>query len=480
MPESAVDVVVVGSGPNGLTAAVLAAQAGLRVRVYESAAEIGGGTRTQELTLPGFRHDICSAIHPLGIGSPVFRRMPLEQFGLEWIHSPLALAHPLPELPPALLARSISETAASLGADAQSYEKLISPFAGKWWQLAPDALRPILSMPRHPLLLARFGMQGIKPASMLLSRFTQPHARALFAGLAGHAIATPRSLATAGVGLMFAIAGHDVGWPFPRGGSSAISQALSAYLKTLGGEIVTDHPVEDLRDLPRASAFFLDVAPWNVGKIAGGRLPEPYLRRLSHTKHGPGIFKIDYALSAPVPWRDDECGRAATVHLGASENEIEAALTDVTHGRLPEKPFLITAQPSRFDQSRAPEGKHTFWVYAHVPNGWRGDMTTAIERQIERFAPGFRDVVLARNVAPPQELERRNANDVGGDIGVGAFGGYRAFFRPIITPVPYATPDPAIYLCSAATPPGPGVHGMCGYHAARYALRRVFGKRVSL
>ncbi|TMC50452.1 MAG: NAD(P)/FAD-dependent oxidoreductase [Chloroflexi bacterium] len=472
-----IDAIVVGGGPNGLVGAITLARAGLAVRVYEAAPTVGGGAQTGELTLPGFRHDICSAVHPLGAGSPVLRSLPLHEHGLSWIQPELPLAHPLPGASAAVLSRSIDETTASLADDGGRYRRLVGPFADRWDELAAEALRPVLgTMPRHPLLLARFGVIGILPASTLARRMRGAGTRALLAGLAAHAIAPLTSPATGGTAMLFALAAHAVGWPIPLGGSQSIADALASYLRALGGEIVTGVRVGSLDELPAASAYLLDVAPWNVEAIAGRRLPTRYLERLRRYRHAPGVFKLDFALDGPVPWTDETCSRAGTVHIGASFEEIAAALSAATTGRLPDPPFLIAAQPSLFDATRAPEGKHTFWVYAHVPFGWDGDFSEAIERQIEHFAPGFRDRVLARAATGPAELEARNANNIGGDIAGGAFSGLQTFFRPVLAAVPYATPDRTVYLCSSATPPGPGVHGMCGYHAARVALRRVFGR----
>jgi phytoene dehydrogenase-like protein len=334
----------------------------------------------------------------------------------------------------------------------------------------------VVHWPRHPLLLTAFGLRGGWPASFLARRFGGEPARALLAGLAAHVIAPLSTPCSGAVALLFAVAAHEVGWPIPRGGSGAITGALVAHLRSLGGELVTGTRIRSLDDLPAARAYVLDVMPRDLAVIAGDRLPRRYLHRLARYRHGPGVFKIDYALSGPVPWRAEACRRAGTVHVAGSWSEIGAALGAAHRGGVPDPPFLIAAQPSLFDPSRAPEGQHVLWVYAHVPHGWRGDLTGAIERQVERFAPGFRELVLGRRAAGPPDIESRNANNVGGDIGGGAFGGGQALFRPVLAPVPYATPNPSVYLCSAATPPGAGVHGMCGYHAARAVLGRVFGR----
>jgi phytoene dehydrogenase-like protein len=473
-----VDAIVVGAGPNGLTAAVTLAQAGLSVRVYEGAATVGGGARTAELTLPGFRHDPCSAVHPLGAGSPVLNALGLERFGLSWVHPELALAHPFPDGSAAILARSVAETADSLGGDGRAYRRLVGPFLGRWDGLAADVLRaPLAGWPREPLLYGRFSLVAGLPAAVLARVFAGQRARGLLAGLAGHVTAPLTSPVTGGIALMFALAAHDVGWPFPRGGTQAISDALAALLISLDGKIETGHRVRALGELPSARAYLFDTDPAEAAAIAGSRLPwwyaDLFLRRY---QHGPAVFKVDYALSGPVPWTAPAARRAGTVHLGPTMAEIGAALRAARHGTAPRPPFLITAQPSLFDPDRAPAGAHVFWVYAQVPNRWRGDLIPAIEEQVERFAPGFTDLVLARTVTTPADLEAGNPNNVGGDIAGGRCDGLRLLLRPVPVPVPYATPDRAIYLCSSATPPGPGVHGMCGYHAASAALRRVFGQ----
>jgi phytoene dehydrogenase-like protein len=471
-----VDAIVVGAGPNGLTAAVTLAQAGLSVRVYEGAATVGGGARTAELTLPGFRHDPCSAVHPLGAGSPVLRALALERFGLSWVHPELPLAHPFPDGSAAVLARSVAATAGSLDRDGAAYRRLVGPFLGRWDELAVDVLRPQLAgRPRRPLLFARYGLRAGLPAAALARAFTGQWARGLLAGLAAHVPAPLTSPLTGGIALLFALAAHDVGWPIPRGGTQAISDALTRLLVALGGEVVTGHPVRSLGELPTARAYLFDTDPAAAAAIAGPELPgwyaDLFLRRY---RHGPAVFKVDYALSGPVPWTAPAARHAGTVHLGPTLPEIGAALRSARLGREPRPPFLITAQPSLFDSGRAPAGSHVFWVYAQVPNGWRGDLLPAIERQVERFAPGFRDLVLARAVTTPADMAAGNPNNVGGDIAGGRCDGLRLLLRPVPVPVPYATPNPAIYLCSSATPPGPGVHGMCGYHAASAALRRVF------
>jgi phytoene dehydrogenase-like protein len=476
------DAIVVGAGPNGLTAAVTLAQAGLRVQVYEGAPTVGGGARTAELTLPGFRHDPCSAVHPLGAGSPVLRLLGLDRHGLSWVHPGLPLAHPFPDGSAAVLARSMTETASHLDEDRGAYLRLLAPFAGRWDDLAADVLRaPLAGWPRDPLRYGRFGLRAALPAAVLARAFSGRRARGLLAGLAGHVTAPLTSPVTGGIALMFALAGHEVGWPFPRGGTQAISDALAGLLTSLGGQVETGRWVRSLDELPPARAYLLDTSPGQAAAIAGSRLPRWYadllLRRYPH---GPAVFKVDYALSGPVPWTAPAARRAGTVHLGPSMAEIGAALKSVQRGMAPEPPFLITAQPSLFDPDRAPAGSHVLWVYAQVPNAWPGDLTGAIEAQLERFAPGFRDLVLARAVTAPADLESRNPNNVGGDIAGGRCDRLRLLWRPAPVPVPYATPDPRIYLCSSATPPGPGVHGMCGYHAAEAALRRVFRVRSPL
>jgi phytoene dehydrogenase-like protein len=474
-----VDAVVVGAGPNGLTAAVVMARAGLSVRVFEAADTIGGGSRTRELTLPGFRHDPCSAVHPLGIGSPVLNALDLGRHGLEWLQPEVPMAHPFPDGTAGVLARSVDESAASLGVDEHAYRRLVGPLGDRWAELAPDLLRtPWAAWPEHPLRLAQFGLRAAIPAALMDRLFRGEKAPALLAGMTAHTMAPLTSAAGTAVALVFAVAAHSSGWPIPRGGSQSVGDALAADLAEHGGEIVVDHEVRSLAEVPSARAYLLDVSPTALARIAGDRLPDRYRARLARYRYGPGVYKIDYALDEPVPWTAEACRRAGTVHLAARFTDVRAALSAVYAGRVPDPPFLITAQPTLVDPSRAPAGGHTFWVYAHVPSGFAGDLTDAVERQIERFAPGFRDVVSARHVSRPPDLEAGNANYVGGDIACGSAAGLRLVARPMLRRTPYATPDPSVYLCSSATPPGPGVHGMCGYHAARAALRSRFGVRL--
>ncbi|MEU4497733.1 NAD(P)/FAD-dependent oxidoreductase [Streptomyces sp. NBC_00210] len=470
---SMLDAVVVGAGPNGLTAAVELARRGFSVAVYEALDTIGGGAKTEELTLPGFRHDPCSAVHPLGIGSPAFAAMPLARHGLEWLHPELPLAHPFPDGTAAVLSRSVGETAMSLGAgDAGAYRRLVAPYLGHWNTFAADFLRtPWDGLPRDPYRYVRFGLTALQPATWISRRFEGERARGLLAGLAAHAIAPTSGLATGGIALMFALAAHEKGWPVPRGGSQAISDALASYLREQGGTIHTGAEVKRLDELPPARAYIFDTSPTALARIAG--LGQAY----QHYRYGAAAFKIDYALSGPMPWTAQEARTAGTVHIGPTAGEIEAALHAAVAGSDPRVPFLITSQPTVIDPSRAPAGKHVLWAYGHVPAGWEGDATEVIERQLERFAPGFRDLVLARAVAGPPQLARRNANYVGGDIACGAFAGLQTLIRPKLARVPYATSHPAVFICSAATPPGPGVHGMSGHHAAKAVWRRLRATR---
>ncbi len=466
----AYDAIIIGAGPNGLAAAITLARANRSVLVLEAKDTIGGGSRSKELTLPGFLHDVCSAIHPLGVGSPFFRTLPLEQYGLEWIHPPVPLAHPFDDGSAALLERSIDATAATLDRDASAYRKLMSPLVANWDKIADDILAP-LRTPHHPFALARFGMHALHSGrGFAESVFKGERARAIFAGMAAHSIQPIEQPLTAAFGLVLAMLGHAVGWPMPRGGSQKIVDAMAAYLRFLGGEIVTDMEVKSLDDLPSAHAYLCDVTPRQLLRIAGNRLPRGYQQKLEHYRYGPGVFKVDLALDGPIPWKAESCSRAGTVHLGSTLEEIAASEAMVWQGGFPERPFVLVAQQSLFDDTRAPAGKHTAWAYCHVPNGSEYDMTARIEAQIERFAPGFRDLILARSVKKPVELEHYDANYVGGDINGGVQDFRQLFTRPTVQPVPYATPAKGVYLCSSSTPPGGGVHGMCGYFAAKAAL----------
>jgi phytoene dehydrogenase-like protein len=464
------EAVVVGAGPNGLAAAITLARAGRAVLVLERADTIGGGARTADLTLPGFRHDVCAAVHPLAAGSPFFRALALDAHGLDLVHPPSPLAHPLDDGTAVLLERSVGATATGLGPDARAYRTLMEPLVDAATPLI-DALLGPPRPPRHPIALARFGLSALRSAAGLArARFEGPRARALFAGLAAHSMLPLEQSPSAAFGLVLALLGHACGWPVARGGSQRIADALASLLRGLGGEIVTGRPVASLEELPPARCVLLDVTPRQLLALAGRRLPESYRRRLARYRYGPGSCKVDWALDGPIPWRAGACRRAATVHVGGTLEEIAAAEAAATRGEHPERPFVLLAQPSLFDPTRAPAGKHTVWGYCHVPNGSAVDMAERIERQVERFAPGFRDRILARHVMTAADLERYNPNYVGGDINGGLQDLWQLFARPVARLVPYATPVRGLYLCSASTPPGGGVHGMCGARAARAAL----------
>jgi phytoene dehydrogenase-like protein len=453
--------VVIGSGPNGLAAAILLARAGLRVTVHEASAQIGGGARSQELTLPGFVHDVCSAIHPLAVASPCFEDFGLAAHGLQWVHPEAPVAHPLDDGTAVVLERSIDATARQLGPDGAAWSRLMEPLAAAWPKLRGDLLAP-MHIPRHPVAFARFGLHAIRSGRALAeSLFRGPRARALFAGLAAHSGLPLETPPSAAIGLVLGLAAHTVGWPFPRGGAQHIADALAGYLCQLGGAIRTESRVTEL---PADPLVFCDVTPRQFPALAGPRLPEGFRRAMARYRYGPGVFKLDYALSGPIPWRARECARAATVHLGGTLEEV--AEWEANHtGR----PFVLLAQHTLFDSSRAPAGQHTAWAYCHVPNSAAGDYTDAIEAQIERFAPGFRRQILARHTLTPAALELRNPNLVGGDVNGGSADLAQFFLRP--TRLLYRTPLRGVYLCSASTPPSGAVHGMCGYHAVQAALR---------
>lgn len=468
------DAVVVGSGPNGLSAAIAIALTGRSTLVMEARDTVGGGARSAELTLPGFVHDICSAIHPLGAGSPFFRTLPLSLHGLEWIYPPASVAHPLDDGTAVILERSVDATADGLGRDAAAYKRLMAPLVADWDVIAHEMLGP-LRPTHHPLALARFGLRAIRSATGLArSLFEGERARALFAGLAAHSMLRLEQPVTAGFGLVLGITGHAVGWPMPRGGAQSIANALAAYLRSLGGAILTGVRVESIDELPAAHAVFLDVTPRQVLSIAGRHLPDGYRRRLARYRYGVGAFKVDWALDGPIPWKAAECARAGTVHLGGTLAEIAASERAPWNGEHHERPYVLLAQQSLFDPTRAPAGKHTAWAYCHVPARSTFDMTGRVEAQVERFAPGFRDRILARSVMPPARFEEHNPNYVGGDINSGVQDLWQMFTRPTVSFAPYSTPARDIYICSASTPPGGGVHGMCGYFAAQAALRRSF------
>lgn len=474
------DAVIVGSGPNGLAAAVVLARAGLSVRVLEARDTPGGGCRSAELTLPGFTHDVCAAVHPMGVTSPLFQALPLADHGLEWVHPPALLAHPLDDGTAAVLERDLGATARGLGEDGEIWEDLLAPLAEGWPRLAADLLAPAAHLPRSPVLLARFGLSALRSAEGLArSRFRSPRARALVAGLAAHGAVPLEHAGSAAFALALAAAGHRGGWPLVRGGSQALADALASLLRSLGGELRLGAEVSSAGDLPPARAVLWDVTPRQLLRIAGARLPPAYARRLRRFRYGAGVFKLDWALAEPIPWAAPECRRAGTVHLGGTLEEIAASERAVAGGRPPERPYAIAVQPSLFDPTRAPAGRHTAWAYCHVPNGSDVDLTGRIEAQLERFAPGFGDCVLARSALGPAALEAHNPNYVGGDIGGGVQDLAQTLTRPIAGPRPYAVPVPGWYLCSSSTPPGGGVHGMCGYHAARLALRQVFGRSAA-
>jgi phytoene dehydrogenase-like protein len=468
------DAAIIGSGPNGLAAAIELARAGLKVRVHEAEPTIGGGCRSAELTLPGFIHDICSAFHPLGAGSPYFRTLPLKEHGLDWIHPDVPLAHPLDDGTAAVLYRSADETAQAFGDDERAYRRLVGVLVPRWDELLAETSRPMLHLPKHPFLLARFGVPAMLPITMAARSFKTPRARALLAGLAAHSFLPLDAPFTTAFATILAISGHTVGWPFPRGGSQKITDALASYLAAIGGEIVTNDRIDVWSQLEKVKAYLFDTTPRALERIAGDRLNTTYRRTLRGYKYGPGVFKIDYALAGPMPWRAADCRRAGTVHVGGTLEEIAASEKAVARGDHPERPFILVGQQSLFDPTRAPLGTHTLWTYCHVPNGSTEDMTARIEAQLERFAPGFRDLVLKRSVLTSRDVEAHNANFIGGDISSGSHAGLQFIARPTWSFDPYATPNRDIYLCSAATPPGAGVHGMSGYHAARSALRRSF------
>jgi phytoene dehydrogenase-like protein len=468
--ERTYDAVVVGAGPNGLAAAITIARAGRSVLVLEAATTVGGGMRSAASTEPGFVHDVCSTIHAFGAVSPFFASLPLAERGVRWIEPEVALAHPLDDGPAAFAVRSLDETAAANGGG--RYRRLVGPAVQRWDALAPALLGPLARVPRHPFTLARFGVPALLPATSTARWLDDDRGAALVAGCAAHAILPLGHVTTTSFAIMLLASAHRGGWPVAEGGSQRIADALAAHLRSLGGEIRCNAPVRSMRDLPAARAVLFDLVPRQVASIAGDRLPSRWRRRAERFRHGPGVFKIDYALDGPVPWLDAQCRRAGTVHVGGTLDDVRRAEAEVGEGRHPDRPFVLAAQASVCDPTRAPEGKHTFWAYCHVPAGSTVDMTDAIERQIERFAPGFRDVVLARRTTNSAQFATYNESYVGGDIAGGAHDGLQLVLRPFAGR-PYRTADDALFLCSASTPPGGGVHGMCGMHAAESALRSV-------
>src|SRR5215218_10713684 len=481
MSDGRLDAIVVGAGPNGLAAAIALAREGHAVRVYEAAATVGGGARSAELTLPGFVHDPCASVHPLSLASPFLRSLDLERHGLEWVHPDAPLAHALAPDRTVMLPRSLDDRALdeALGRDAGAWRRLFGPLAGEWDRLVPMLLRPVLRPPRHPVLLARFGLPGLLSAVALARlAFRDPAARALLAGMSAHSMLSLRAPLSGSFALVLGLLAHGVGWPVARGGSGAIARALEAEARARGVELVTGHPVASLRDLPPSRAVLLDLTPRQVLAVAGDRLPKGYRKRLERYRYGMGVFKVDWALSGPIPWRAEACHRAGTIHLGGTLEEIAATERQTWDGGHPDRPFVLLAQPTLFDPSRAPAGKHIAWAYCHVPHASTVDMTDRIEAQVERFAPGFRDLILAKHTMGPAEMERRNPNYVGGDINGGVQDLGQLFSRPVLSFDPYATPADGLYICSSSTPPGGGVHGLCGYFAARSALRFLAKRRT--
>jgi phytoene dehydrogenase-like protein len=462
---------VIGSGPNGLAAAIVLAQTGFEVDVFEAEAEIGGAARTLPLTLPGFLHDFGSSVLPMAAGSPFFRSLPLEHHGLRWIQPPAPLAHPLDDGTAVTLERDLDEAAAVLGEDGKSWRRIVRPLVEKWADFSSEILGPVARIPDHPFLLAQFGLHAMLPASLFTKlNFRSPRTRAIFSGLAAHSFLSLDQPLSSAIGLVLGATAHAVGWPIPQGGAQAITDALAGHLREHGSRIHASQRITSLAQLPEALTL-CDVGPRQLLSIAGERLTPSYRRSLAQFQNGPAAFKIDYALSEPIPWRARDCFRAATVHLGGTFEEIARSEYAMAHGQHSERPFVLVTQPSLFDPTRAPEGKHVAWAYCHVPNGSTVDMQKIIEDQIERFAPGFRDCILARRIFAPADLEARDANLVGGDIGGGAMTVRQTLFRPGIWQ--YATSARNLYLCSSSTPPGGGVHGMCGYHAAKMALRKM-------
>jgi phytoene dehydrogenase-like protein len=473
MSKTEFDAVVVGSGPNGLAAAITLQQEGLSVLLIEGKDVIGGGLTSAELTLPGFVHDVCSAIHPLAIGSPFFNTLPLADHGLDYTFPDLAAAHPFDDGTAAVLGSSLEETAGLLGKDEHSYLELFKPLVRDWPDIAADVLGP-LHFPKHPIAMAKFGLNALTSATYLAKRFKTREAKGLWAGMAAHSIQPLTNLTTSAIGLVLMTAAHLKGWPIPVGGSKEIANALSSYFISLGGRIETGRYVKSLSELPSARIVLFDVTPKQLLQIAGHKFSSIYKWQLERYRYGMGVFKIDWALDGPIPFTAPEARKAGTVHIGNTLEEIQLSEQLSWQGKHAEKPFVLLAQQSLFDDTRAPEGKHTAWAYCHVPNGSTKDMTAIIEQQIERFAPGFRDLILAKNTMNTAQVEEYNPNYIGGDINGGVIDLGQIFTRPALRSSPYRTSAKGLYICSSSTPPGGGVHGMCGYHAAKTALKDHF------
>ena len=473
------DAIVVGSGPNGLSAAIALQQAGLSVLILEAKDTIGGGLRSAELTLPGFMHDICSAIHPLAAGSPFFNTLSLDQHGLEYIYPEMAAAHPFDDGTAAALSGSVEDTAATLGIDKETYVNLFTPLVKSWPGMVKDVLGP-LRFPKHPLDMAAFGVNALRSASSLVAKFKTKEARGLWGGMAAHSLQPLSNLSTSAFGLVLMTVGHLNGWPVPLGGSKQIANALASYFLSLGGKIETGMHVRSMADIPPSRTVLFDLTPKQILQIAGERFSSIYKWQLQRYRYGMGVFKIDWALDGPIPFTAPECHKAGTIHLGNTFEEIAKGEAQAAAGVLPEKPFVLLAQQSLFDSMRAPEGKHTAWAYCHVPNGSEVNMTDAIERQVERFAPGFRDLILAKHTMNTREMEAYNPNYIGGDINGGVIDITQLFTRPALRSSPYRTSSKGIYICSSSTPPGGGVHGMCGYNAAKQVLKDIFNIKICL
>lgn len=467
------DALIIGSGPNGLAAGIRLAQKGLSVKIFEKADTIGGGTRTLELTQPGFYHDICSAIHPMAKASPFLNSLPLEEYGLEWIHPEVPVAHPLDDKPATALFRSLDKTVDHLGEDGRTYRRWITPFIDNWDELVSDILAPFSPIPNNPILMARFGLKALRSANGFAKRYKTERARALFAGIAAHGIMPFDKIATAAIGLVLGTAAHTVGWPYPKGGSHAITKAMATYFESLGGEIETGVEITTVDELPQSQTILFNNTPQQILDIAGNHLPQSYANKLQKYEYGQGVFKLDFALSEPIPWKEELCRKAGTVHLGGTLEEIAASEKQSASGQHPNKPYVLVAQQSLWDDSRAPEGQHTGWAYCHVPNGATKDMTEPIVRQIERFAPGFRDCIIGKHVMHSRDMQAYNPNYIGGDINGGRADITQLFTRPAGLFDPYHIPKTNMYIASSSTPPGGGVHGMCGYHAAESVLSKL-------